>query len=190
MAQFPLKSYDLPLAVGNGSLERRDPIQAEALMKQVAAAGTVTIGGTETDGDTLTLTFTDQQLPGGSHAVHVVTAGSETLSQIATDFKNAINNDTLLAGLGYVATSLAAVLTVKPIPGPLGNFMTMAFTKSGGATETGTVVQPKGGSGYIVPQQDAEVVVNGSLLKLKYGEPRLLGYNTLKTILAAGVSVK
>lgn len=186
---IPEKLHHQSLAVKNG-LANVAPENIDSYVTQVAASGTVTLTGTVTADDTLTLTLASQQLPAGTYDVTVTAADLETLAELATALKDAINNDTLLSGLGLVATSVGAVLTVKWIKGPLGNFATIVFSTSEDATEIGTVVQPNGGSGYVKPKQDARVVYNKSVIVLRYEEPEIVDYNRLSAILAAGVSVE
>lgn len=188
--------FELTQAIAvNGGLVRPDPWNVGNYISQIAAAGTVTITGSETDGDTLTLTFTSSQLPAshgfsaGTYAISILTAGSEALSAIATAFKNAINNDPLLSSLGVSATSVGAVITINWIPGPLGNKATMAFTNSG-TTETATIVQFNGDSGYVIPQQDAIIVVNRCPINLNYGQPVAVDYAQLTAMIDAGISLK
>lgn len=115
---------------------------------------TVTIGGSETDGDTLTLTFKAPGMP--AQAINVTTAGGEGLPAIATAFATAINANATLGGqgLGVSAVAVGAVITInwpsispnQPISGPTQpgspppqNVLSLAASKSGGASETLTI---------------------------------------------------
>ena len=184
---FRTRNVNPPLAV-NGGLTNPDPWNFSGLFSQTAATGTVTITGSETNGDLLTITFTSQQLPGGTYAVTLTTSGSESLSAIATALKGVINADPRLSMLGVTATSVGAVITITWIAGPLGNFATMAFSNSG-STETATIVQFSGGAGYVTPQQDYTISNNGAVVKLFNGNEIEVDYAMLKTMIAAGLSI-
>lgn len=112
---------------------------------------TVTLGGSETDGDTLTLTFSNPLLPGGSEAVAVTTSGGESLGSIATALAAGINTDANLAPLGFRAAAASDVVTITwpSLPGvapstfnsspPYASPTILTATKSSGASETLTI---------------------------------------------------
>ena len=113
---------------------------------------TVTVGGSETDGDVLSLVFTNPLLPGNQQeTVSVTTSGGESLANIATALAAAVNADAALAPLGFKAAAASAVVTIQwpSSPGfstttdeespPLGSATILTATKSGGATETLTI---------------------------------------------------
>jgi hypothetical protein len=113
---------------------------------------TVTVGGSETDGDVLNLIFTNPLLPGGAETVSVTTAGGETTTAIAAALAAAVNADAALAPLGFKATSAAAVVTITwpSLPGfalpvaeegspPIASTTILTTSKSGGASESLTV---------------------------------------------------
>ncbi|HEV3022999.1 MAG TPA: hypothetical protein VGX76_11040 [Pirellulales bacterium] len=109
---------------------------------------TVTVGGSETDGDILNLIFTNPLLPGGSETVSLTTSGGESTTGIATGLAAAVNADANLAALGFRATSAGAVVTITwpSAPGsqvtteigspPVASTTILTTSKSGGATET------------------------------------------------------
>jgi hypothetical protein len=179
-----------PAIAVNGGIASPDPWNYGSLVSQVAATGSVLFTGTETDADVLHLTFTSSQLPAGSYELSLTTSGSESLTAIATAFKNLINNDPLLSSLGITATSSSATVSITWIGGPLGNFATITFTKSGGATEGATVTQFSGGAGYVTPQQDYTMSFHGSVIKLFYGKPIEVDYLLLQAMINAGISIK
>jgi hypothetical protein len=97
--------------------------------------------------------------------VAYTTAGSETLTSIATGLKNLVNANVVLAANAVFATSSGAVATLHwngAIPG--AGDVTFSRTLSGGAsetltladasgagTETAAAVDPTGGAGPIIP---------------------------------------
>jgi phage tail sheath gpL-like len=110
---------------------------------------TVTVGGTVTSTDVLTLTFANPNIVNGTEAVAYTAQGGDTTTTIAAALAAAINADTILNGLGITATSAVAVVTVTypngVQPGQEGGSPTEPATQnvtvitgslSGGATET------------------------------------------------------
>lgn len=115
---------------------------------------TVTVGGSITNLDVATLTFTAALLQAGTEPVHYNIASADTTTTIATGLAAAVNADTKLAALGITATSAAAVITVNwpsagpvsqpgqlssPSQPPFSNSLSIAGSVTGGATETLTV---------------------------------------------------
>jgi YD repeat-containing protein len=92
-----------------------------------------TISGTITVGDILTLTVHDAALSGGQQAISYTVATGNTLTNLATGLKNAINANTSLQAIGVTATSSAAVVTMKSTS---VNVTTYTESTSVGATET------------------------------------------------------
>lgn len=111
---------------------------------------TLTVGGTITNGDTITATFKNPNLPGtGSVAVVVPVVTADTTTTLAAKLAAAINANAVLAALAIVAAAAVAVVTVTfpsvaPGPGAAGtgtfaNLTTVSTAITGGATETLTV---------------------------------------------------
>lgn len=113
---------------------------------------TMTVGGTVTTSDVLTLTFANPNLPAGTKAVAYTTIGGDTTTTIATALTAAINADTSLQRLGLLATSVGAVVTITYPNGYVGgqeggspsdpasqNTTIVTASKNGGASETLTV---------------------------------------------------
>ncbi len=94
---------------------------------------TARLGGTITSGDVITITFTDPNLSGGSHAVSYTVTGTDTLTSIATNLATAITADTTLGSLGVNATSSANVVNIKSLS---PSITTYSSSVSGSATET------------------------------------------------------
>lgn len=70
-------------------------------------------GQSITTGDVLTLTVRDPSLSGGLQNVSYTVGAGNTLTNIATGLKNAINANSALSTLGVTATSATATVTVK-----------------------------------------------------------------------------
>ncbi len=68
---------------------------------------TITVGGTATTGDVVSLTVENDNLPGGEETVTYTVGGGNTTTNIATGLKNAINASTPLQNLGWALHPLA-----------------------------------------------------------------------------------
>lgn len=113
---------------------------------------TVTVGGSATAADVLTLGFANGNLSSGYGVAYVVPPLA-TVNIVAAGIAAAINADPLLPGLGFLAKSAAAVVTItfpSVPPGALqeasspsnpwpSNATLLTTSLSGGATETLTV---------------------------------------------------
>ncbi|MCA0314798.1 MAG: LysM peptidoglycan-binding domain-containing protein [Candidatus Melainabacteria bacterium] len=93
----------------------------------------LTVGGTVTVGNVLTVTVFDAGLSGGQKSVNYTVPTGATLTSIASGIRNAINADTALAAVGVTATSAAAVVTLTSTS---VNVTTYTKATSGGATVT------------------------------------------------------
>ncbi len=92
----------------------------------------ISLTGTKTTGDVITITFFDSGLTGGSKAVAYTVLAGDTLTSIATGIAAAINADTGLQGVAVSATSAQTIVTVKSkSPNPT----TYRQTTNTGATE-------------------------------------------------------
>lgn len=114
---------------------------------------TVTIGGSVTADDVVTLTFTNPLLPAGSTTAHYTVLSGDTTTLIAAGVAAAINANPLLAALGIRGAGALAVVTVaypstSPNEAPEGSSPTAPSSQnstlitgavSGAATETVTV---------------------------------------------------
>lgn len=112
----------------------------------------VTIAGSETTNDVVTLTFKSAQLAGGQEAVAYTVLGGDTATTVAAALVLLINADSKLQGLGIQATNLAGVITVtfpSIIPNPIQantsyvpsspeymNNLTITGASNGSASET------------------------------------------------------
>lgn len=106
---------------------------------------TVTVGGSKTTGDTLALTFTAAGISGSPVSVPYTVLSGDTLTLIATAFKNAINANTALAAAGIGATSSGMVITVTS--NDLDVIPTITNTSTGTPTETLVIASPSAVTG-------------------------------------------
>lgn len=85
------------------------------LLAQPLNQYTVTVSGSIVAADTIGIVFTNPNLPGaGTYQVNSrALTGGDTLTTAAAALALAINMDTTLAPLGFIATSAAAVITIQ-----------------------------------------------------------------------------
>ncbi len=104
----------------------------------MTATGTVTIGGTITNADTVSLTFTNAGVAGLPVTVTHTVVGTDTVDTIASALAGLINaNATLIAGF-ITATVASAIITVSE-PQAIGNSTVITDAVTGTATETVTL---------------------------------------------------
>lgn len=180
LAAAPFEGPWIPITgAKNASLEVAGTIGGGTLSLQLVGTNdpavaainnyTITIGGTITNGDTVTATFTNPGLPTAGESVTVPVVTADTTTTIAAKMAAAINADAALNALGITATSAVAVVTVtfpSIAPGtgsagapPTANFTGIVGSKSGGATETITIAN--GSNGSITGMPAAITSVNG-----------------------------
>ncbi|MBS1993997.1 MAG: hypothetical protein JSS83_25975 [Cyanobacteria bacterium SZAS LIN-3] len=108
-------------------------VSATTVIDKANRTAVVTLGGTVTAGNTLTLTVNDAALSGGTKSKTYTVVGGDTLTTIATALKNAINADTDLSGIGVTATSTGVKILISSTS---VNQTSYSSSTSGGATET------------------------------------------------------
>lgn len=155
---------------------------------QVAASETVTLGGTVTSTDTVSITGTNASE--SSTATVTYTVGStDTADSIANGLADGISANSTLSDF-IEAYSSSGVITVTAInPGPGGNSIKLAVSKSSGATETITLGNSNGnlsgGSGPIIPLTNFEFMYNGTLMNFWRGIPEAGVSNDMVAMLAS-----
>ena len=105
----------------------------------------ITVGGSATATDVLDITFSNENLPGGSHTVAYTVPASPSIDGVAAGIAAAINADATLQALGFSAAAVSAVITLSypsfppgsPAPTPSSpgpsNATTLAFNVNGGS---------------------------------------------------------
>lgn len=73
----------------------------------------VTVGGTITEGDVVTLIAHAPSLPAGQQSIQYTLLSGDTLTSVATALQNAINADTVLSNFGITATASGAVISLS-----------------------------------------------------------------------------
>lgn len=167
------------------------------------ASNDITLGGTETDGDIVSLTFTNAGVAGFPVTVTHTAAASESINSIATAMRAAVNANTTLIAAGLVATGGTNHVTIGQ-PGTIANSTVITGSVSGAATETITfnpllgamtggagVVGGAltGGSGPIIPLNNFNWSAGGSTMSFFYGSPRNVGYDQITAMVAQGMPI-
>lgn len=178
---FPGTTY-----IGNGGLITAN--QADILIKfpRVMASLTLTIGGTITNLDTITVNVNLGVLPGGKIAKTISVTGSDTVTTMAQKVVQAFADDATFQAYGGVIYAAGAVVTVK-MPGLLGNEATLTRTLSGGATLTGTISNSgafSGGSGPVIPHKTFSFSYAGNTLLFEAGKPAIVNAGIVKELAA------
>lgn len=151
------------------------------------ASITITMGGTITNGNSLTVNVNDFRLPGGTVQFVIPVVTADDLASVAAKLAKALAESPVLRDLGAYASHVAAVVTLK-MPGPLSNFATLSRTLSGGATLTaalGNSGSLAGGAGPVIPLDDFDVCVGGMSLFFVAGQPKSVSKAALLAIQAS-----
>lgn len=122
-----------------------------------ASNRTLTLGGTVTAGDVLTVTFASSDIVGTPVSVTWTTGASQTLTMVAKNLVSAINSNTALANAKISASSSGAVVTIYWYT-HIASLTTTVGT-SGGATTTMTL-------GGVTSGASVDIKLMGSMVRL------------------------
>lgn len=165
----------------DGTMSAKSPADMVAANPRTLATATLTIGGTITAADTVTMTLTQSQLPSGSESVTHTVITAETVQDVAESLSSQLNQALRAAGVasaiyattGYDTVAHEAIVTVN-WEGPLGNTAVLTATKSGGASENVTVApsggELTGGGGVAFAAANFNYSYNGVLMSFYYGK--------------------
>jgi len=177
--------YSLMSAGNSGAvitLEPNPEAQPSTVTGFVNGLETLTVGGTITTGDTVTLTVTDAGLSGGHVTLPAYTVlVTDTTTTIATALKGLINASAALAAIGVTATSSGAVVDITStspnhttysvaktgttetytLASLVTETVTIANTNTG--SETVTATELTGGSGPVIPLSNFEFAQSTSV---------------------------
>lgn len=121
-----------------------------------ATRRTITLGGTVTAGDVLTVTFSGADVTGTPVAVTYTTGASQSLTMVGNGLEAAINDNDSLRASNISAIGRSGVVTIHY---PYGATVSVAVSTSGGATTTMTLGDATGGA-------SASVKLGMSLIRL------------------------
>lgn len=175
-----------PALVSGSDLSNVSPYDFLASNPRAVSAGTITVGGTVTSGNTLTVEVSNGVF--GSTSVEVTAGASDTVDTLAEKIAQALNDNATLQGVGAYADAAGAVVTLS-WPGPVGNLSTIAGTVSSGGTETLAVVQMSGGSGPIIPRANFSFSLNYDVTDYMAGIPVSLDNWTLSQMVTQGMPI-
>jgi hypothetical protein len=192
-AQNPLLTPNFSQYASAGLVSiAQSPADVLAANPRVAATNAVTIGGSVTTGNTVTLTVTNPVL-GGSHSVSYTTVAEDTVALIASHLANSLTKlflNTVYQGQVF-GTAVGAVVTVNQL-GPVGNHTVVTGSVSAEATETITPAASgvmSGGSGPVVPFLNFNSSQGATTLVLKAGNPVQLNTPTVADLVSSGSPV-
>lgn len=172
----------------NGMLQNLNPADFLSLFARVAASLTITVTGTITDADEVTVDINLGLLPGGKVSKTIVVAAADTTTTLAQKIAKELADDATLRSYGAYAYALSNVVTVK-WPGALGNQVSCSVGLSVGATEVLTLSNSgdfSGGSGPIVPFKTFNIRHSMQTLQFEAGKPVNVGDDLLALLVQSG----
>jgi len=122
-----------------------------------ASNRTLTLGGTVTAGDVLTVTFASSDIVGTPVSVTWTTGAAQTLTMVAKNIVSAINSNVALANAKISASSSGAVVTINWYTHIAA--LTTTVGTSGGATTTMTL-------GSVTNGASVDIKLMGSMVRL------------------------
>lgn len=192
-------SMDFPVSSGSGTLDVLAPSKYLASFARTDATVTCTIGGTITNLDTITLTFTNAIIPAiGSQSAGAYTTSAytvvtaDTTTTVADALESLVNLDPNLSALGIYATKAGTSNATRVIlrqSGPIGNSTTVTSTITGSATETttfGASGKMASGAGPIIPIASFPFSYNGQVFHFDYGKPQNVDSGLLAALITSG----
>ncbi|HEY9773582.1 MAG TPA: cysteine peptidase family C39 domain-containing protein, partial [Planktothrix sp.] len=129
----------------------------------------ISIGGTVTSGDVITLAVHDSGLSGGVHNVTYTTTASDTTTTIATKLAANITKTAVLETLGVNAASSTSTVTARSVS---PNVTSYTSSVSGSATETVTIGAT---NNFVENATISGTLTSGDVLKIIVHDPALTG---------------
>lgn len=186
-----LPNFNRPF-ITNGVLGYQSPAEFVQNNPRTPAQVEAAIGGTITAGNTVTLTLTQGQLPNGAISVTYTVASGDSDGIVAESLAALLGAALYAAGIPAYVTVSEATLTVN-WEGPLGNYATLSYTLSSGATETVTLTPSSGvlsgGAGPVFCSNNFNYSYNNSTMSFFYGEPYVLGDDLLSQLVTQNMPV-
>jgi hypothetical protein len=196
-----LPNTDIAVANANGvsgGVALMDPTTFDQANPRVDSTATVTIGGSTTTNDTVTLTVTNGQFTnsafGGAGSIsHIYTVqGGDSVTNVAEQLADLFNADANAQAARLWCSVVGAVITFHHA-GQIGLFSTITSALSGGATETVTLGNGgvlAGGSGPVIPFNDFQYsYAGGPLMNFRAGQPYFADYPLVQKLVSDGASV-
>jgi hypothetical protein len=157
--------------------------------------------------DTVALTFTNAGVSGLPVTKTYTLVGADSATTIAAGLVALINGDANLSAASIRASNAAGVITITQ-PGVIGNstVVSVTITETGGGTETCTFTPSNGhmggatgsttsgplagGSGPIIVANNFEFAMGNSQVQaFFYGQPYVLGYDVITSMVAQGMPI-
>lgn len=203
MASVPLQSgfptlipnFDQPTVTAPGVVSMLTAAQLASVNPRTPASAALTLSGTVTTGNTITLTLTCGTLPGGSLAMTYTIQSSDTLVSIAQELATLINSNATAQNAQIYATNGTTPATDTEVivnwTGPVGNFAVLSVGGTGAALATLTPSSGalSGGAGLVIPTSNFNATFNGSTFCFWYGKPVAVDYTLLSALVAQGMPI-
>lgn len=140
-----------------------------------------------TTADVITVRFSNGSFVGGHEDVSHTVAQGDTLPLIAAALNAAINADAVLEAAGITSTVASDTISVSQSG---AEYATLSNVSTGTGDTTVTLSAQSGGlaggSGLAIPMNNFNAMVNGVLLRLRYGIPEVLSPAQLSAAAASG----
>lgn len=143
---------------------------------------TVTVGGTITTNDVVTLRFDAGLIQSGPVNISYTVAGGDSTTSIATALKTAINANASIIQIGIVASSVGAVLTINwP---SISSYVPNSFTPASPTNPTlkNNLALSGSVSGYATETVTVACGTDGSALQLSTGSSATIGLNYISQL--------
>jgi hypothetical protein len=140
---------------------------------------TITVGGTITNLDTLTVTASSPAITGSPQSVNVTVTGADTTTTLATKISNAINASPI-ATPGVVATHATNVVTMT-WPTNVGISWTVGVA---GSTETLTLSPTTVIGGTVIPAVISGTITSGDVLNITLDSGAIFSTTAAQTVSA------
>jgi hypothetical protein len=157
------------------------PFEQSATATAGFASGTITIGGTPTTGDTVGATI-------NGHAVTISPTTGQTIAQVATNLKNAINADGTDSLIVLAGTPVGAVIPITALlPGSPGMYSLVGTATGGHTTSTASGSELDLANGVVIPNSSFGFLVNGEPQPFFQDQPTVVDATTKTALRSAGL---
>jgi hypothetical protein len=146
----------------------------------------MTVGGTITNADTISITATSGSISGSPQTVTVTVTGADDTTTLAAALAAAINANTHIIGVGVKATSALAVVTLQ-WPTTIGIAWLPAV--SSGASESLTAGATGLGGGTVIPANITGTITSGDTLQIPLDNGSTFTTTAASTVTAADTAI-
>jgi hypothetical protein len=178
---------------GIGQVQALSPSDFLAANPRVPGTVAITVAGTITNNDPITVNVKAPYINGGVAVPVAVTAlTGDSTATLAEKIAKAINDNAILDNFGVYADAVSNVVTLS-CPGPMSAGLLLTTAVGGSATETLAMSPsngiPTGGSGPVIPYQTFPYAFQGSIIEFRVGVPKLVSAALAAALVADGQQV-